>query len=116
MVIIVIWLSLTPQPPQVPDLLAWDKSQHATAYTGLMYWFRQAFAPRWWWPAFLLALGIALECLQAYTDVRVADPADIVANSLGVAIGLALALSPLGGLLSAIDARLAHRARSTPLG
>ncbi|MGY6215906.1 VanZ family protein [Methylolobus aquaticus] len=107
MVVVVMWLSLTPHPPQPPSLLAWDKAQHLTAYAGLMFWFRQAFAPHWRWPAFLLGLGITIELLQGFTGARVADLFDIVANGLGVAIGLILAQSPLGRMLAAVDSWLA---------
>jgi hypothetical protein len=106
MVVIVMWLSLTPHPPQPPSLLGWDKAQHLTAYAALMFWFRQAFAPHWRWPAFLLGLGIAIEFLQGFTAVRVPDGFDIFANGLGVALGLILAQTRLGRMLAAIDARL----------
>lgn len=107
MVVVVMWLSLTPHPPQPPSLLGWDKAQHLTAYAGLMFWFRQAFAPHWRWPAFLLGLGMMIELLQGFTAVRVADLSDIVANGLGVALGLMLARSRLGRMLATVDSWLA---------
>ncbi|WP_133717853.1 VanZ family protein [Methylocaldum gracile] len=105
MVAVVVWLSLTPEPPQPPTpLLAWDKAQHALAYASLTYWFRQAFLPRWRWPLFLLFLGIGLEFLQGLSNVRTFDPVDMVANGIGVCLGLALSRTPLGRLLAKIDA------------
>ncbi|MBM4200810.1 MAG: VanZ family protein [Gammaproteobacteria bacterium] len=111
MVAVVVWLSVTPHPPQPPSLLTWDKAQHLTAYAGLMYWFRQAFAAHWRWPVFLITLGVVLELLQSMIPLRNGDLVDVVANSLGVGIGLALGRSPLGGLLAAADARIARLGR-----
>jgi glycopeptide antibiotics resistance protein len=61
--------------------------------------------------AFLLLLGIALELLQGCTEVRTADPFDVIANATGLAIGLAFAATPAGKLLAAVDSRLQALAR-----
>lgn len=104
----VVWLSLTPNPPPLPvPLLSWDKAQHALAYLSLMFWYRQAFRRHWRWPVFLLALGTVLECLQGLGETRTFDLRDIYANGIGVAIGLALASTRLGGILEKIDTLLA---------
>ena len=91
MVVMVCWLSLTPNPPEPPDFLGWDKAQHSAAYAGLMYWFWQVFHRHWRWPVFLIGLGAILEFLQGLTDHRTPDPFDMAANSMGVLIGLLLA-------------------------
>ncbi len=91
MVAIVCWLSLTPHPPEPPDILGWDKSQHFVAYAALMAWFRQSFFRHWRWPAFLLGLGLTLEYLQSLTGYRTADVFDMLANGIGVLIGWGLA-------------------------
>ena len=105
MVAVVVWLSLTPEPPHPPTpWLAWDKAQHALAYGLLMYWFRQAFQPHWRWPLFLLLLGVTLEYLQGLGGVRTSDTNDMIANAIGVVLGLALSYTPLGRLLSRVDA------------
>ncbi|MGX2041772.1 hypothetical protein ACWJKU_16820 [Methylocaldum sp. MU1018] len=105
MVATVVWLSLTPDPPQPPTpWLAWDKAQHALAYASLMYWFRQAFLPGWRWPAFLVSLGVGLEFLQGLGGARTFDPIDMVANGIGVCLGFLLSQTPLGRLLTKIDA------------
>jgi VanZ family protein len=106
MVAVVVWASLTDHPPEPPSLVAWDKAQHFIAYAVLMFWYRQAFAHHWRWPLFLVLLGIGLEILQTCTELRTAEPFDMVANTLGVGIGLLLASTPLGTLLAAVDARL----------
>ena len=43
-VLVVIALSLRPQPSHLPSVLGWDKAQHAAAYAVLTWWFAQAFA------------------------------------------------------------------------
>lgn len=103
MVAIVVWLSLVPQPPVPPEFLAWDKAQHFVAYAGLMFWFRQSFQPHWRWPAFLIGLGIGLEYLQGLSGVRMLDPFDMLANSIGVLLGLLLCATPLGRLVPLAD-------------
>lgn len=103
---IVVWLELTPSPPTPPDFLAWDKAQHCLAYAGLAWWFGQCFKRGWHWPLFLITLGVALEFLQGWGGVRTFDVDDMLANALGVAIGTALAVSPLGRLIAWLDRRL----------
>ena len=108
LVAIVVWLSLDPSPPAPPDFLAWDKAQHALAYGTLAWWFRQSFAPHWRWPLFLVGLGIGLEFLQGLGGVRMFDVDDMLANTVGVGLGTALAVwTPAGRLLGWTDRRLA---------
>lgn len=109
MVALVIWLSLTPQPPRPPALLSWDKADHLLAYAVLMFWYAQSFARHWRWPLFLCFLGFALEVLQGLSAVRTFDLYDMVANLLGVTLGSMLALTPLGRLLAVVDRGLASR-------
>ena len=109
MVALVIWLSLTPHPPQPPALLSWDKADHLLAYAALMFWYAQSFARHWRWPLFLCLLGFALEVLQGLSAFRTFDLYDMVANLLGVALGLVLAMTPLGNMLTVVDRLLAAR-------
>jgi VanZ family protein len=110
MVLIVIWLSLTPKPPQLPGFFAWDKAQHMLAYASLMYWFGVSHPRHWRWPAFIVSLGIGLEIVQGFTGYRSYDPNDMLANTLGVVVGLFIIQTPLGGWLAAVDRFLAeHR-------
>ena len=106
MVLIVVWLSLTPSPPQPPAVLSWDKADHFIAYGGLMYWFAQAFIRHWRWPLFLIGLGVVLEVLQGWGGVRTFDPFDMLANILGVLLGYGLASTFLGQAVASIDRRL----------
>lgn len=97
-------LSLRPHPPQLPGLFGWDKVQHVLAYAALMWWFHQAFPGRVRSVLGLLALGVALEFLQAQTSHRTFDYADMVANALGIVLGLALTTTALGRTLAWGDA------------
>ncbi|MGQ3054171.1 MAG: VanZ family protein [Roseateles sp.] len=100
LLITVTWLALSPAPPRTVDT-GWDKSNHALAFAAL------AFAAVWalWprprqWPALaaaLLVYGGAIELAQSFVPSRSADWLDLLANGLGIAVGLAAA-SPIAGL------------------
>lgn len=111
MVSIVIWLSLTPKPPQPPQLFGWDKAHHFIAYAGLMYWYGMSFIRHWRWPVFLIALGVLMEILQGYSGYRSFDPFDMLANTLGVCFSLIILKTAAGHYLMAIDNSLAKRFR-----
>ena len=102
-VVAVITLSLTPKPPQVPGVFAWDKGQHVIAYATLMWWFRQVFAPRRSWVVFLVMLGVALEYIQGWTGYRYFAYGDMAANTLGVGCGVMLVSTSLGRTVTRID-------------
>ena len=104
-----ITLSLVPAVglPGPPDS---DKLGHFLAYFTLAAWAVGTFRTR---RAHLLAalalacLGVALEFAQAQlTTVRLGDPRDAIANTLGIAAGLALSFTPLSRLLEHLDTRL----------
>jgi VanZ family protein len=90
----IVWLSLTPSPPQV-DVHYGDKLGHFAAYGLLMLWFSLLYPLR---PARVLymvafvAMGVGLEFLQGWLGYRTIDFADMVANTLGVLLGSAAAL------------------------
>lgn len=111
MVLIVVWLSLTPKPPQLPSFFGWDKAHHVTAYLGLMYWFGVSFVRHWRWPFFLVVMGIGLEIVQGATGLRSNDPYDMLANMIGVVTGLFILDTPMGLWLAAVDKFLAEKHR-----
>lgn len=108
-ILAVIALSLVPPPPMtVPR--GFDKVEHMIGYlllsagAVLLSASRSAQLKA---GLGLIALGIALEFAQALlTQTRAAEPADALANTAGVVIGLLLAYSPLARGLVWVDRRL----------
>lgn len=87
---VVTWLALEPAPPEVADF-GWDKLNHLCAFAALAWMAAAAFAPRWRAVAGgLLAYGVVIELLQSLTPTRSAEWADVLADAIGVAIGLGL--------------------------
>ena len=90
----------------VPD---GDKIGHFLAYAVLSAWAVMLFATRRGWmlaALALVALGVGMEFAQgALTDYRMQDPRDAIANTLGVLLGLGVAMTRMRGLLQALDRR-----------
>ncbi|UNK59035.1 VanZ family protein [Pseudoxanthomonas daejeonensis] len=96
-VLLVIVFSLTPPPPvELPR--HGDKLEHLLAYALLAAAAVQVFAHGRYLlsvAAGLVLMGIALELAQgALTSTRMADPADALANGVGVGLGMLTALTP----------------------
>jgi len=95
----VMYLSLTPNPPEPMHFLNADKLEHALAYGFLMLWFCQVYqqrAPRILIASLLVALGVGIEYLQRMTAYRVFDYADMLANGAGVLLSMILISIGLG--------------------
>lgn len=89
----IVWLSLTPLPPQV-ELEQGDKLGHFAAYGLLTFVFCQIYdqrGTRLAYAAGFVAMGVALEFLQRMTGYRTFDVLDMLANAVGVALGWAAA-------------------------
>jgi len=104
----VVVLSLAPSVP-MPNVPDGDKLGHFLAYFALAAAAVQLYAR---WPALLGAgvglvlLGIGLEYAQgALTQTRMQDPADALANTLGVIVGLSTRLTPFRDVLLQFDTR-----------
>ncbi len=105
--VIVVCLIPPPPLPSLPE--NGDKAEHLIAYfllsASAVQLFRRGRA--------LLAIGLALVamgvCIEfaqgAVTDTRSADPFDALANTIGVAVGLATAFTPLRDLLLRLQPR-----------
>lgn len=109
----VIYLSLTAKPPIMLPLSFGDKVGHFLAYSVLMGWFVQLFSSRSLLivhALLLVAMGVGLEYAQGYGGRRHFEYADMVANSLGVLIGLGMLLTRWKGLLLYWERRLFSRA------
>ena len=106
-VLLVIYLSLTPKPLNVPK---WHELNigHMMAYAWLMFWFSQVFrrpGQRAALAAAFWAMGIALEYIQGMIgrDFSYLDMRD---DGIGLVIGAILAMTPLGNSLAMIEAWL----------
>jgi VanZ family protein len=112
LLLVITALSLLPIRGPDLDLPNSDKLNHALAYLVLMLYFGQLVGVNWRRRSAvvigLLGYGIAIELLQALLPLRVAELADLAANVTGIAIGLLLLRTPLGGLLIAIERRFGH--------
>jgi len=98
MIVVVVGTSLMPERA-VESLFGAlnDKVEHVAAYAGLMAWFGGMFrrSRQIGVAAVLVALGGALELLQALTPTRTPDLVDLTADTVGVLIGLALSMTVL---------------------
>jgi VanZ family protein len=86
LVILVMWLSLTPHPIDIP-VEQGDKLGHFAAYATLMFWFAQLdtrHRMRLAYAIGFIALGVALEFAQRLTDYRTFEVADMGAETVGV--------------------------------
>lgn len=108
LLVVITWLALTPQPPSGMSL-GWDKANHAAAFGSLAFctvWAKWQQPRQWVWVVlWLLAYGIGIEIAQSFIPPREADVHDVMADSVGIALGL-LAAWPI--------AHLSRRAASSP--
>ncbi|MEO8365301.1 MAG: VanZ family protein [Pseudoxanthomonas sp.] len=104
--IVVCLIPLDGLPP-LPDNS--DKVEHVLGYFILAATAVQLFAGRRALSIAalgLVALGIGVEIAQGFTTYRSSDPADALANSIGVLLGMATALTPWRDLLLRLERRL----------
>ena len=109
----IVWLSLTPTPPKI-ELEGGDKLGHLASYGALMFWFCQLYSgrgARLGYGAGFVLMGVALEFAQGALGTRSFDPADMLANALGVALGWALALITRGSLFLQVERALSASLR-----
>lgn len=86
-----------------------DKLEHAFAYLCLAVWFTGLVARGHYWrvAVALLLLGVVVEILQAAMPFgRQGDPLDLVANLIGIGLGVAIATWTTGGWAPRIEAWL----------
>jgi VanZ family protein len=108
MVGMVVYLSLTPQPPVPLTFDNADKFEHVLAYASLSYWFCQLYTTGWARLAVitaLIGLGVGLEYVQGWTGYRTFDVMDMLADGTGVFAGGLLACTPVGRMLAFIEHR-----------
>jgi hypothetical protein len=104
MVVAVVVLSLIPVDVDLGENR--DKLAHFLAYGSLSFWFGVLFGGRARQLGIAIAfaaMGVGLEFLQGMTDYRTFDPADMIANAIGAALGWGLAQTPLGNVLEWVE-------------
>jgi len=88
---VISWLALSAAPPAIITT-GWDKANHALAFASLAFSAVWAFwqQPRQWprLVAVLVAYGIGIEVVQSFLPPREADWHDVVADSVGIVLGL----------------------------
>jgi VanZ family protein len=101
-----IYLSLTPGSALPKDMLVNDKVAHATTYALLTLWFAGLYPrSRYVWIGLsLFALGVFIEFAQGAMGLgRQRDLLDVAANSMGICLGLMLALAWLGDWVQRVE-------------
>ena len=109
---LIIFLSLTPSPPDIDLGKFSDKYEHVAAYAVLMLWFCQIYlstTQRGWIAFLLVVLGVTLEFLQRATGYRAFEVADMVAGASGVCLGWLLAPPRLPNWLALAQSLLSRR-------
>lgn len=101
-VLLLILVCLLPMPQIGPEVAGGDKFQHLLSYF-LLTWAhgqlglsQRQFLLR---ALGLFVLGMAIELAQGLTGYRSSDPADVLANAVGIAFGVMIALAAPGYLL-----------------
>lgn len=92
----------------LPEVNISDKAGHLATYGLLTLWFCGVYPRR---AALvvgiaLLAMGVTLEGLQAFTESRTPEAADLLANAAGILIGLVLARSGLDRWCAMVESLL----------
>lgn len=76
-----------------------DKWLHGLTFAVLTVWFSGQYAARSYWRLALgmLAFGALIELCQRLLVYRSAETMDLLADAIGIAVGLAIALAGVGG-------------------
>ena len=103
--------------PDRRSIAAWfggiDKWAHAIAFATLAVWFAGQYRPRSYWriAVGLLAYGLLIELIQRSLSYRSAEWHDVVADVVGIALGLLLAATGVGGWSLRVEAWIQARDR-----
>ena len=89
--------------PDRQQFVSWfvhaDKWLHGVTFAFLAVWFAGQYRKRSYWriAVGLLAFGVLIEASQRLVTYRSSEWFDIVADAIGIVVGLALAMAGLGG-------------------
>ncbi|NOQ89196.1 MAG: VanZ family protein [Gammaproteobacteria bacterium] len=107
LVALVVFLSLTSSPVDLElGFPLQDKLFHALAYFTLMAWFSQIYHDRFqrnMIAVVFVLMGVTLEYLQGFDPNRYFEIADMIANSIGVALGFSVALTSAKNILVRVE-------------
>lgn len=88
LILLVCYLSLTSRPPDLNiEIENIDKLNHFLAYFVLMGWFAQIYKTkrsRFKFVLFFILMGVTLEIMQGFSQVRSFEYSDMLANTTGV--------------------------------
>jgi VanZ family protein len=101
-VCILIYESLTPSPPDLPEFPLADKLAHFMVYAWIMLWFGFIYKRGEKYLLLglsLILLGVTLEFLQGASGYRSMEVSDASSNALGVFAGWLLARTRLSSTL-----------------
>jgi VanZ family protein len=107
LVLVVVYLSLTPDPVAELPGANGDKFGHMLSYATLMLWFAQIYRGQMARIALAVAfvcMGISLEYLQLLVVTRTFDYMDMAANSLGTLSAYVVSPPRLPNFLEAAEA------------
>lgn len=107
-VLLILVLALTVMPaiwlwPDRVRIVSWldnlDKWAHVATFAFLAVWFAGQYRPRSYWRIALglLAFGALIEVCQRAVGYRTAELLDFGADTIGIIIGLAIAMAGAGG-------------------
>lgn len=109
LVLFVVYVSVTSTPPEIELGFEFqDKLFHALAYFSLMFWFAQIYhikKQRLLFALAFVALGVSMEGVQSFDPERYAELGDMVANALGVVIGILVTKKSFKNLLTQFERR-----------
>ncbi len=89
---------LWPEDLNLPGFIS-DKWLHGITFTVLALWFSGQYARHSYWRLVtgLVAFGLLIEVTQRMVSYRTADWVDLLADLIGVAVGMSIALAGTGG-------------------
>jgi VanZ family protein len=97
-----IYHSLTPSPPEMPEFPFADKLTHLLVYGWIMLWLGFIYRPGTRFLLFgflLILLGVTLELVQGTTGYRSMEVSDAICSTLGVFVGWLLAHTRISSIL-----------------
>ena len=111
LILLVVFFSLSPEPPEVIEFEQGDKLGHLVAYLSLMLWFANIYSgrnQRISLSVAFFAMGAVLELLQGLSGYRTFQYTDMVANGAGILLGWLLAKTWFGTFVVKLDKLLAR--------